>query len=90
MTKLIIELSNNVMKNLKKPYHSYTDIHDTLAYPLYDAAMEAIQHKNGHWIKNRPDVFICSECGYVHTDMSGDKAGMKFCGECGIKMEEIN
>jgi len=43
MGKIVIELSDETIEKLKRPYHIYTDIQD-LAPPLYYAVMDAIKN----------------------------------------------
>lgn len=43
----------------------------------------------GHWEWYRCDMYICSECKNVYTDLSGIKDGMKYCPNCGADMSEV-
>ena len=44
--------------------------------------------KTGHWGWLRCDMYVCSECKNVYTDLSGTKDGMNYCPNCGAKMAE--
>lgn len=43
--------------------------------------------KTEHWIEDRCDMYICSGCNHVYTDLSGERYGMHYCPYCGAKME---
>ena len=46
--------------------------------------------KKGRWLEYRSDMYICSKCGYIYTDLSGEKYGMNFCPNCGDEKEEMS
>ena len=49
------------------------------------------EQKTGHWIEIRCDMYKCSECDFVYTDLSGERYGMHYCPNCGCRMEsEVN
>ena len=43
--------------------------------------------RKGHWEWLRCDMYICSECKNVYTDLSGIKDGMNYCPNCGSRNE---
>ncbi len=43
--------------------------------------------KTGHWEWLRCDMYVCSECKNVYTDLSGIKDGMNYCPNCGSRNE---
>lgn len=53
-------------------------------------AIKALEQesKTGHWIESRCDMYICSECNHVYTDLSGERYGMHYCPNCGCRMVE--
>ena len=46
------------------------------------------KQRTGHWIEYRCDMYICSECDNVYTDLSGERYGMNYCPNCGARMTE--
>jgi len=46
------------------------------------------QPKIWHWIESRCDMYECSECDHIYTDLSGERYGMNYCPSCGAKMVE--
>lgn len=44
----------------------------------------------GHWIEDRCDMYICSNCGHVYTDVSCEKLGMNYCPNCRADMSADN
>jgi DNA-directed RNA polymerase subunit RPC12/RpoP len=42
----------------------------------------------GEWIKSRCDMYVCSECDHIYTDLSGERYGMNYCPNCGSRMVE--
>lgn len=46
------------------------------------------QEKMGRWIANRCDMYECSECDHIYTDLSGERYGMHYCPNCGVKMSK--
>lgn len=45
--------------------------------------------RKGHWGWLRCDMYVCSECKNVYTDLSGIKDGMNYCPNCGADMREV-
>ena len=43
--------------------------------------------RKGHWEWLRCDMYVCSECKNVYTDLSGIKDGMNYCPNCGSRNE---
>ena len=43
--------------------------------------------RKGHWGWLRCDMYVCSECKNVYTDLSGIKDGMNYCPNCGSRNE---
>ena len=55
---------------------------------VYDLPPVNPQTKTGHWIESRCDMYECSECDHVYTDLSGERYGMHYCPNCGCRMVE--
>ena len=51
-------------------------------------AIPSAETKTGHWEHIRCDMYECSKCQHIYTDLSGEKQGMNFCPNCGSEMEE--
>ena len=52
--------------------------------------MDAAQpeRKRGKWKPYRCDMYECSECGYIYTELTDrHRCGANFCPHCGAKME---
>lgn len=45
--------------------------------------------RKGHWGWLRCDMYVCSECKNVYTDLSGIKDGMNYCPNCGSDNREV-
>jgi hypothetical protein len=43
--------------------------------------------RKGHWGWLRCDMYVCSECKNVYTDLSGIKDGLNYCPNCGSRNE---
>lgn len=54
----------------------------------YKMAFEALERSTGHWDFIRCDMYTCSECGHIYTDLSSEKDGMNYCPNCGVRMLE--
>ena len=47
-----------------------------------------IPKRTGHWIESRCDMYECSECDHIYTDLSGERYGMHYCPNCGACMKD--
>ena len=45
------------------------------------------ERKRGEWKPWRCDMYKCSECGYIYTELSIDRCEANYCPHCGAKME---
>ena len=45
------------------------------------------ERKRGEWEPWRCDMYKCSECGYIYTELSIDRCEANYCPHCGAKME---
>lgn len=45
------------------------------------------ERKRGKWEPWRCDMYKCSECGYIYTELSIDRCEANYCPHCGAKME---
>lgn len=63
---------------------------DTEILTALDMAIQALEQelKTGYWEHIRCDMYECSECQHIYTDLSGEKQGMNFCPNCGCRMIE--
>lgn len=59
---------------------------DIKAFRMAIKALEQ-EPKTGHWEWLRCDMYVCSECKNVYTDLSGIKDGMNYCPNCGSRNE---
>lgn len=41
----------------------------------------------GNWQPIRCDMYSCSVCDGIYTDLSGERENMNFCPNCGVEME---
>lgn len=69
-----------------QPDTSYSDGYaDGYKQGLKDAQPE---RKRGKWKPYRCDMYECSECGYIYTELTDrHRCGANFCPHCGAKME---
>ena len=71
----------------QKSAKDYLDMADRKAKKIKDALTDNSQ-KYGKWIKSRCDMYVCSECDHIYTDLSGERYGMNYCPNCGSRMVE--
>ena len=64
---------------------AFQDGYDTgYAQARFDYEQEP---RKGHWGWLRCDMYVCSECKNVYTDLSGIKDRMNYCPNCGSRNE---
>lgn len=73
-----------VAEILKNVFVEYEDI----AYKAMNKLPSVSQAQTGHWEHIRCDMYECSECQHIYTDLSCEKLGMNFCPNCGADMRE--
>ena len=46
-----------------------------------------LERKRGRWISYRCDMYECSKCGYIYTELTDrHKCGANYCPNCGLAM----
>ena len=49
------------------------------------------ERKRGKWKPYRCDMYECSECGYIYTELTDrHRCGANFCPNCGADMREVD
>ena len=49
------------------------------------------ERKRGKWKPYRCDMYECSECGYIYTELTDRHiCGANFCPHCGADMREVD
>ena len=48
------------------------------------------ERKKGKWELWRCDMYKCSECGYIYTELSIDRCEANYCPHCGADMREVD
>ena len=49
------------------------------------------ERKRGKWKPYRCDMYECSECGYIYTELTDrHRCGANYCPNCGADMREVS
>ena len=61
---------------------------EELVWAIEDLPSAQPERKRGKWKPYRCDMYECSECGYIYTELTDrHRCGANFCPHCGAKME---
>ena len=64
---------------------------DICCYDIEDLPSAQPERKRGKWKPYRCDMYECSECGYIYTELTDrHRCGANFCPHCGADMREVD
>ena len=87
-------LRTHERKPSKKWFDNQLDIEwnnaiDICCYDIEDLPSAQPERKRGKWKPYRCDMYECSECGYIYTELTDrHRCGANYCPNCGADMRE--
>ena len=85
------ETARREIESLDYYLQNHTDDYSEESHTAMMMAVDALllaESNIGYWEYIRCDMYECSECQHIYTDLSGEKQGMNFCPNCGARMIE--
>lgn len=80
---------NSVLVTVEHDHHDYGLTLGTLNKIVKECELPSAQPERmrGRWISYRCDMYKCSECSYIYTELTDlHRCGAKYCPNCGADM----